>query len=102
MLSMLLWSSSCSFCDLQHCCGEAPARFMLRNVVLVKLLLIIKTLTSQNCLDSVAFSQCNYRDNEELSNRGFVFARHSLKEDTERRLDKFNLCCISNVFTLRP
>jgi len=39
--AMLLWRSSCSFCDLQHCCGEAPAGFEIRYVVLVKLLLVL-------------------------------------------------------------
>ena len=40
-LAMLLWWSSCSFCALQHCCGEAPARFVIRNVVVVQLLLVL-------------------------------------------------------------
>ena len=59
-------------------------------------------LTTEMCLNAAAISHSNYRDNEDLSNGGFVFARHSLSEDTETRLDKFNLCCISNVVTLRP
>ena len=37
----LLSCSSCLFCGLQHCCGEAPARFLIRNVVLVKLLFVL-------------------------------------------------------------
>ena len=40
-IAMLLWCGSCSFCDLQHCCGAAPARFIIHNVVLVKLLIVL-------------------------------------------------------------
>ena len=56
-----------------------------------------KALAFENCLNGVAFWYCNYWDNEELSNGGFVFARHVSSENPKTRLDKFHLCCISNV-----
>ena len=46
-------------------------------------------LTNENGLSAVAFGHSNSRDNENLSNRCFVFAQHSLDENKERRLDKF-------------
>ena len=39
--AILLWWSSCSFCDLQHCCGVAPARFAICNIAVVLLLLVL-------------------------------------------------------------
>ena len=37
---MLMWCSSRSFCISQCCCGAAPARFVIRNVAVVRLLLM--------------------------------------------------------------
>ena len=39
--AMLLWCSSCSFCDLQHCCGDAPACFVICNIAVMKLLFVL-------------------------------------------------------------
>ena len=35
---MLLWWTSCSFCDLLSSCGVSPAHFMIGDVALVALL----------------------------------------------------------------
>ena len=58
-----------------------------------------KSLTFENCLNVIAFWHSNYRDNEDLSNRGFVVALHLLSANTKTRWDKFHLCCISNIST---
>jgi len=58
-----------------------------------------KALALANCLNGAAFWNCNYRDNEDLPNGGFVFVRHVPSENTKTRLGNFHLCCISNVST---
>ena len=45
---VLLWCSSCSFCDSQCCWGTAPARFAICNVAVVKLLLIFDLFETCN------------------------------------------------------
>ena len=40
-LTMLLWSSPSSFCNLEYCRGEPPACFAICNVVLVNLLFVL-------------------------------------------------------------
>ena len=61
-----------------------------------------EALTFNNCLHGVELLHCNYRDNEELSNDGFVFARHVSSENTKTRLDNFHVCCISQCIRAPP
>ena len=39
--AMMLWCNSCSLNTLPCCCGDAPVRFAIRNVAVVKLLLAV-------------------------------------------------------------